>query len=128
MCQLIPLYYIASGNSFSTIIPASGFYSSRLLRGRSLTVIFKRVLAENDIDSALEIQDNRSEEFMAIFICAFGLMMVFEGIPYFCFPAQVKDYAAKLTGLSNKTMRVIGFIIVLLGLALAYVGKSMISI
>lgn len=55
-------------------------------------------------------------------------MMVFEGIPYFCFPAQVKDYAAKLTGLSNKTMRVIGFIIVLLGLALAYVGKSMISI
>ncbi len=65
---------------------------------------------------------------MAIFICAFGLMMIFEGIPYSCFPAQLKDYAAKLTGLPDKTIRVLGFIIMALGLVVAYVGKSMLNL
>ena len=61
---------------------------------------------------------------MAIFICAFGLMMIFEGIPYFCFPTQLKEYAAKLTDLPNKTIRIIGFIIMIFGLVVAYIGKS----
>jgi len=64
---------------------------------------------------------------MAIFICAFGLMMIFEGIPYFCLPTQLKEYAAKLSGMPNKTIRVIGFVIMVLGLGVAYVGKSMLN-
>ena len=62
---------------------------------------------------------------MAIFICAVGLMMIFEGIPYFCFPTQLKEYAAKLTELPNSTLRVIGFIIMIIGLVVAYIGKSL---
>jgi uncharacterized protein YjeT (DUF2065 family) len=62
---------------------------------------------------------------MAIFICAVGLMMIFEGIPYFCFPTQLKEYAAKLTELPNGTLRTIGFIIMIIGLGVAYIGKSM---
>ena len=54
-------------------------------------------------------------------------MMIFEGIPYFCFPTQLKDYAAKLTGLPDKTIRVIGFIIMVIGLAVAYFGKTLLN-
>ena len=77
------------------------------------------------LDSTLSFLDNWIEEFMAIFICAFGLMMIFEGIPYFCFPTQLKEYAAKLTELPNNTLRVIGFIIMIIGLGVAYIGKSL---
>ena len=62
---------------------------------------------------------------LAIFICAVGLMMIFEGIPYFCFPTQLKEYAAKLTELPNGTLRTIGFIIMIIGLGVAYIGKTM---
>jgi uncharacterized protein YjeT (DUF2065 family) len=52
-------------------------------------------------------------------------MMIFEGIPYFCFPTQLKEYAAKLTELPNGTLRTIGFIIMIIGLGVAYIGKTM---
>ncbi|MCH8207853.1 MAG: DUF2065 domain-containing protein [Nitrospinae bacterium] len=64
---------------------------------------------------------------MGIFICAVGLMMVFEGIPFFCFPSQVKRYMQIIPGLPNKTLRTIGLTIIMAGLLVAYVGKSLIS-
>lgn len=64
---------------------------------------------------------------MGIFICAVGLMMVFEGIPYFCFPSQVKQYMQIIPGLPNKTLRVIGLTVIMAGLLVAYIGKSLIS-
>ena len=61
---------------------------------------------------------------MAIFICAFGLMMIFEGIPYFCFPSQVKSFAARIPEFNNSSMRIIGFCIMLFGLLVIYFGRS----
>lgn len=64
---------------------------------------------------------------MSLFLSAIGLMMIFEGIPYFCFPAQVKDFARKLPELQDNTLRTIGFLLMLLGLLVVYIGKRVIA-
>ena len=46
---------------------------------------------------------------MSFFLSAVGLMMVFEGIPYFCFPRKVKLFAQKLPEIPDSTLRVVGF-------------------
>ena len=46
---------------------------------------------------------------MSFFLSALGLMMVFEGIPYFCFPKKVKAFAEKLPEIPDSTLRVVGF-------------------
>ena len=61
---------------------------------------------------------------MSMFLSALGLMMVFEGIPYFCFPDKIKEFAKKLPEFSNVTLRFIGFCLILLGLLLAYLGRN----
>ena len=62
---------------------------------------------------------------MSLFIAAFGLMMVFEGIPYFCFPSRVKAFAQKIPEIPNNTMRAIGLFLMLCGLIVAYFGRSL---
>ena len=64
---------------------------------------------------------------MNLVLVALGLMMVFEGIPLFCFPNQLKELARKLPELENSTMRSIGFVVMLLGLAVVYMGTSAIN-
>ena len=63
---------------------------------------------------------------MSLLISALGLLMVFEGIPYFCFPEKVKDFARKIPEIPDGTMRTIGFGLVLLGLAVVYIGRNFI--
>lgn len=63
---------------------------------------------------------------MSLFLSAMGLMMIFEGIPYFCFPSQVKDFARKLPEFQDSTLRIIGFFLMLLGLLAVYIGKKVI--
>ena len=64
---------------------------------------------------------------MSFFLTALGLMMIFEGIPYFCFPNQVKQLAQKLPELENRVLRSIGFVIIILGLAVVYFGRIVLS-
>lgn len=59
---------------------------------------------------------------MSLFLSALGLMMVFEGIPYFCFPEQVKSFARKIPEMPDSTLRVIGFCLMMLGLLVVYLG------
>jgi uncharacterized protein YjeT (DUF2065 family) len=56
------------------------------------------------------------------FLSALGLMMVFEGIPYFCFPQKVKILAKKLPEIPDSTLRVIGFFLMMIGLLVVYLG------
>ena len=63
---------------------------------------------------------------MSLFISALGLMMVFEGIPYFCFPEKVKDFARKIPEIPDGVMRGIGFGLILLGLGVVYIGKNLV--
>ena len=60
---------------------------------------------------------------MSLFISAIGLMMIFEGIPYFCFPDRVKEFAQKLPEISNTILRSIGLCLILFGLLIAYLGR-----
>lgn len=59
---------------------------------------------------------------MNLFLSALGLMMVFEGIPYFCFPDKVKSFARKVPEIPNGTMRVIGFFLMMAGLLVVNLG------
>ena len=61
---------------------------------------------------------------MNFFLSALGLMMVFEGIPYFCFPQKVKSFAEKLPEISDGTLRVIGFFLMMIGLLVVYIGGA----
>ena len=64
---------------------------------------------------------------MNLVLVALGLMMVFEGIPLFCFPDQLREITRKLPELENATMRSIGLVLMLIGLAVVYVGKGAIN-
>jgi uncharacterized protein YjeT (DUF2065 family) len=64
---------------------------------------------------------------MNLVLVALGLMMVFEGIPLFCFPNQLKELASKLPELENATLRSIGLVVMLIGLAVVYIGTSAIN-
>ena len=59
---------------------------------------------------------------MSFFLSALGLMMVFEGIPYFCFPKKVKLFAQKLPEIPDSAMRAIGFFLMMMGLLVVYLG------
>ena len=61
---------------------------------------------------------------MDFFLSALGLMMVFEGIPYFCFPKKVKSYAKKLPEIPDATLRIIGFFLMMIGLLVVYLGGA----
>jgi uncharacterized protein len=59
---------------------------------------------------------------MSFFLSALGLMMVFEGIPYFCFPKQVKSFARKVPEIPDSILRMIGFGLMMAGLLVVYFG------
>ena len=62
---------------------------------------------------------------MSFFLAALGLMMVFEGIPYFCFPTKVKSFARMIPEIPDNTLRIIGFTLMLIGLLIVYFGRSL---
>lgn len=64
---------------------------------------------------------------MNVLLIALGLMMVFEGIPLFCFPDQLKELARKLPELENGVLRFIGLAAMMLGLGVVYLGKVVIG-
>ena len=61
---------------------------------------------------------------MSLFLCDLGLMMIFEGAPYFCAPSQVKVFAQKISEAPDQALRVIGFALMLAGLTVVYLGRS----
>ena len=62
---------------------------------------------------------------MGLFISALGLMMIFEGIPYFCAPSYVKNFAQKIGEIPDQVLRIIGFASMLVGLTVVYFGRSL---
>ena len=62
--------------------------------------------------------------FMSLFLSALGLMMIFEGAPYFCAPSQVKIFAQKIGEVPDQVLRIIGFALMLAGLTIVYLGRS----
>lgn len=60
---------------------------------------------------------------MTYFLSVLGLVLIIEGLPYFAFPAKVKEWAISLQELPEKTLRIMGFISITAGLLLVYLGR-----
>ena len=62
---------------------------------------------------------------MDFLLCAIGLVLIIEGIPYFAFPEKMKQVLAKIPDMPTSIMRVFGMVAVGAGLILVYVSRRM---
>ncbi|MGV8081609.1 MAG: DUF2065 domain-containing protein [Syntrophales bacterium] len=60
---------------------------------------------------------------MDFFLCVLGLVFIVEGLPYFAFPAQIKQYLVKLLEIPDRTLRILGLGAIVTGLLLVYFGR-----
>ncbi|MFH2218590.1 MAG: DUF2065 domain-containing protein [Pseudomonadota bacterium] len=60
---------------------------------------------------------------MKFFLCVIGMVMVIEGLPYFAFPEKMKFWIEKILELPDGSLRKFGFVLMLTGLFLIYMGK-----
>lgn len=61
---------------------------------------------------------------MGYFLCVIGMVMIVEGIPYFAFPDKMKRVIEMMLEMPDATLRRLGMILMVVGLALVYMGKS----
>ena len=59
---------------------------------------------------------------MKYFMCVLGLVMVVEGLPYFAFPDKMKLLIEKVLELEDGTLRKFGFVLMLSGIGMVYLG------
>ena len=60
---------------------------------------------------------------MKFFLCVIGMVMVVEGLPYFAFPEKMKFVIQKVMDMPDKALQKYGFVLMLIGLCLVYLGK-----
>ena len=61
---------------------------------------------------------------MRYFLSVLGLVLIIEGIPYFAFPEQFKKMMRKLPEIPDNLLRVLGLIIMCIGLLFVYISRS----
>jgi uncharacterized protein YjeT (DUF2065 family) len=52
------------------------------------------------------------------------MVMIVEGLPYFAAPSKIKVWVTKLIELSDASLRLMGFLLMLAGLGLVYLARS----
>jgi uncharacterized protein YjeT (DUF2065 family) len=62
---------------------------------------------------------------MNFILCAIGLVLILEGIPYFAFPEKMKQVLAKIPLMPTSTMRAFGMVAVGAGLILIYISRRL---
>jgi hypothetical protein len=60
---------------------------------------------------------------MQFFLCVLGMVMVVEGLPYFAFPEKMKFLIQQLLEMPDSALRKFGFVLMLAGVVLVYMGK-----
>ena len=60
---------------------------------------------------------------MKFFLCVIGMVMIIEGLPYFGFPENMKQMMVKIIEIPDDSLRRFGFVLMLTGLLLVYIGK-----
>ena len=60
---------------------------------------------------------------MKFFLCVLGMVMVVEGLPYFAFPEKMKFWVQQILEMPDKVLRRFGFVLMLIGVCLVYLGK-----
>ena len=61
---------------------------------------------------------------MKLLFCLLGLVLVIEGIPYFAFPDKMKIWMKKIQEVPDPHLRVMGFVLMCIGLVIAYLFKE----
>ena len=61
---------------------------------------------------------------MKFFLCVAGMVMVVEGLPYFAFPEKMKFVIQKVIEMPDRALQKFGFVLMLVGICLVYLGKS----
>lgn len=51
-----------------------------------------------------------------------GMVMIVEGLPYFAFPARMKEMVKIVTALDDAALRKFGLVLMLAGLMIVYVA------
>ncbi len=52
-----------------------------------------------------------------------GMVFIIEGLPYFAFPERIKAYLMKLMEVPDTTLRIMGFLSIVAGLIMVYIGR-----
>ncbi len=61
---------------------------------------------------------------MEFFLCVLGMVMIIEGLPWFAFPDKMKQVVITMLGQQEQFLRRFGFIMMLVGLGIIYMGKN----
>ncbi|MBW1981952.1 MAG: DUF2065 domain-containing protein [Deltaproteobacteria bacterium] len=57
------------------------------------------------------------------FLCVIGMVMIFEGLPYFAFPEKIKSWLLRISELPAGQLRLFGFGAMCIGMGLVYLGS-----
>jgi uncharacterized protein len=60
---------------------------------------------------------------MDYFLTVLGLVCFLEGLPYFAFPEQLKKWMMQVTQMPENQLRILGGALMILGVALVYLGR-----
>jgi len=60
---------------------------------------------------------------MKFFLCVLGMVMIIEGLPYFAIPDKMKIWVQKLLEIPDGALRKFGFVLMVIGLFMVYLGK-----
>jgi uncharacterized protein YjeT (DUF2065 family) len=60
---------------------------------------------------------------MSELLTVIGLLLVFEGLPYFAFPEKFKTWILKMARMPEGQLRIYGLISMLIGLLLVFVAR-----
>ena len=61
---------------------------------------------------------------MEFFLCVLGMVMIIEGLPYFVAPEKMKYWVQKVVATPDSSLRRLGLVLMMVGLALVYFGRS----
>jgi len=61
---------------------------------------------------------------MEYFLCVIGMVMIVEGLPYFASPSKMKEWIGRLAEMADAPLRVMGFVLMMIGLVLVYLGRA----
>jgi hypothetical protein len=51
------------------------------------------------------------------------MVMIVEGLPYFAAPGKMKEWITKMAEMSDSSLRVTGFVLMMVGLVLVFMGR-----
>jgi len=61
---------------------------------------------------------------MEYFLCVLGMVLIVEGLPYFAFPARMKEWLARIGATPDGHLRKLGLALMAVGLLLVYMGRK----